>query len=240
MATPREISPQPVPQPPDRTLGHFASLRLGPSFWDLAPDHRRDLLRGLVAGAREGAERVEAYQLYPTRPEADLLLWSALSATDPAAPARFFDRFARAAGRCRPHLEPSITLWGLTRPSPYTRRGGSDREIDAVGGARERYLIVYPFSKTADWYLLPETERRELMGGHIRVGRRYDRVRQLLLYSFGLQDHEFVVVYEVDDLATFSDLVRDLRETEARRFTALDAPVLTAVHLPEIDAGPWS
>ena len=225
---------------PARQLNHFAGFRFGPSFWDLAPDHRRDLLRGLVNGAREAAPRVEAYQLYPTRPEVDLLLWSALPADDPAAPAAFFDRFARAVGRCRPHLSPATTLWGLTRPSPYTRRGGSDREIDAVGGDRHRYLIAYPFSKTADWYLLPEGERRELMGGHIRVGRRYDQVRQLLLYSFGLQDHEFVVVYEVDDLTPFSDLVRDLRETEARRFTLLDSPILTAVHLPDITDSPWS
>lgn len=225
---------------PERTLSHFASFRLGPSFWDLAPDHRRDLLRGLVAGAREGAGRVEAYQLYPTRPEADLLLWSALSAVEPEAPARFFAALARAVARCRPHVEPSVTLWGLTRPSPYTRRGGSDREIDAIDGVRDRYLVAYPFSKTADWYLLPADQRRELMGGHIRVGRTYEQVRQLLLYSFGLQDHEFVVVYEVDDLTPFSDLVRDLRETEARRYTALDAPVLTAVHLPSIEDSPWS
>lgn len=225
---------------PERTLNHFASFRLGPSFWDLAPDHRRDLLRGLVAGAREGAGRVEAYQLYPTRPEADLLLWSALPAVEPEAPARFFAALARAVARCRPHVEPSVTLWGLTRPSPYTRRGGSDREIDAIGGVRDRYLVAYPFSKTADWYLLPADQRRELMGGHIRVGRTYEQVRQLLLYSFGLQDHEFVVVYEVDDLTPFSDLVRDLRETEARRYTALDAPVLTAVHLPSIEDSPWS
>jgi chlorite dismutase len=233
-------TPEQPPQEPSPSLGHFAGFRFGPSYWDLAPDHRRDLLRGLLAGAREAAERVEAYQLYPTRPEVDLLLWSALSAADPEAPARFFRRFGHAVARCRPHLEPSVTLWGLTQPSPYTRRGGSEREIDAVGGERHRYLVVYPFAKAAEWYLKPAEERRELMGGHIRVGRRYDQVRQLLLYSFGLQDHEFVVVYEMDDLAPFSQLVRDLRETEARRFTLLDAPILTAVHLPDIEQSPWS
>lgn len=224
----------------DRTLDHFASFRLAASFWSLEPDHRRDLLRGLLQGAREAAPRAEAYQLYPTRPEADLLVWSAVPAAEPEAPGRFFSAFARAVARCRPHLEPAITLWGLTRPSPYTRRGGSDREIDAVGGERDRYLVVYPFGKTPDWYLLPEGERRELMAGHIKVGRRYDVVRQLLLYSFGLQDQEFVVVYETPDLGAFSELVRDLRETDARRFTALDTPVLTALHVPEIEDGPWS
>lgn len=224
----------------DRTLSHFASFRLAPSFWGLGPDERASLLRELLERARVAAPRVEVYQLYPTRGDADLLLWSALPAAEPEAPGRFFDSLARAVASCRPHLEPAQTLWGFTRPSPYTGRRGSEREIDAVAGEREPYLVVYPFAKTADWYLRPEGERRDLMGEHIRVGRTHDSVRQLLLYSFGLQDQEFVVVYETPDLAAFSELVHELRGTEARRFTALDTPVLTALHLadPAKDA-PW-
>ncbi len=53
---------------------------------------------------------------------------------------------------------------------------------------------------------------------------------ELLLYSFGLQDQEFVVVYETDDLPLFSELVYDLRGTEARRFTERDAPLQTAAY----------
>ena len=78
------------------------------------------------------------------------------------------------------------------------------------------------------------------MGEHIRVGRQFAEVRQLLLYSFGLQDQEFVVVYETPDLAAFS-AVRELRGTEARRFTSLDTPVLTGRHLADpVTDGPWS
>lgn len=224
----------------DRALNHFAGFRLASSFWGLGEDERADLLRGVLERARAAAARVEAYQLYPTRSDVDLLLWSALPAAEPEAPGRFFHGLARAVAAGRPHLEPSHTLWGFTRPSPYTGRRGSEREIDAVAGAREPYLVVYPFAKTADWYLRPEGERRDLMGEHIRVGREFREVRQLLLYSFGLQDHEFVVVYETPDLAHFSELVRELRGTEARRFTSQDAPVLTARHLPDPAAdGPW-
>ncbi|MGD2116647.1 MAG: chlorite dismutase family protein [Acidobacteriota bacterium] len=215
---------------PDRTLGHFACFTLGDAFWSLGPEDRRELLDDLMRDARDAAPRVELYQLYPTRSDADLLLWSALPAEDPAAPARFFEGFGRAVSARRPALVPSHTFWGLTRPSPYTGRGGSSREIDAVGGERETYLIVYPFAKTARWYLRAEGERREMMRDHIRVGREFEGVRQLLLYSFGLQDQEFVVVYETHDLSIFSELVHALRSTEARSFTALDTPILTAVH----------
>jgi chlorite dismutase len=72
------------------------------------------------------------------------------------------------------------------------------------------------------------------------VGREFREVRQLLLYSFGLQDQELVVVYETTDLARFSELVRELRGTEARRFTALDTPVLVGRHVPDLSHAPWS
>lgn len=223
----------------DRLLSHFASFRLAASYWNLDPSDRARVLTDLLAGAREAAPRVEVYQLYPTRGDADLLLWSALPAGSSEAPAEFFRGLGRAVAGARRHLEPAHTFWGLTRPSPYTGRRGSDREIDAVAGEREPYLVVYPFTKTADWYLRPEAERRDLMGEHIRVGRRFREVRQLLLYSFGLQDQDFVVVYETPELARFSELVRELRGTEARRFTARDTPILTACHVPDPANGPW-
>jgi chlorite dismutase len=68
------------------------------------------------------------------------------------------------------------------------------------------------------------------MNEHIKLGKQYPEIKQLLLYSFGLQDQEFVVAYETEDLAKFSDLVRELRGTEARRHTLLDTPIITGVH----------
>lgn len=97
-------------------------------------------------------------------------------------------------------------------------------------GERSRYIIVYPFVKTADWYRLDEDVRRRQMSEHIRVGRKYPMIQQLLAYSFGLDDQEFIVAYETDDLQAFQDLVRDLRDTEGRRATVRDTPQLVGVH----------
>jgi chlorite dismutase len=69
-----------------------------------------------------------------------------------------------------------------------------------------------------------------MMSRHIQIGKEHEDVSQQLLYSTGLQDHEFVVVYETDDLAGFSSLVMDLRSTEARGYTLLDAPVHVGLH----------
>jgi chlorite dismutase len=70
------------------------------------------------------------------------------------------------------------------------------------------------------------------MRGHMKVGHAYPQVRQLLAYSFGLDDQEFIVAYETDDLVGFQDLVRELRETESRRSTVRDTPIITGIHRP--------
>jgi chlorite dismutase len=51
-------------------------------------------------------------------------------------------------------------------------------------------------------------------------------------YSFGLDDQEFIVAYETDDLVAFQDLVRDLRATESRRSTVRDTPIVTGIRRP--------
>jgi chlorite dismutase len=128
----------------------------------------------------------------------------------------------------------SLSLVGLTRPSQYVKRP-SAQEQSLFAGERSRYLVVYPFVKSVDWYLSPLEERKQAMAGHMRIGHRYPQIRQLLAYSFGLDDQEFVVAYETDDLVAFQDLVRDLRETEARRSTVRDTPIITAIHRPVED-----
>jgi chlorite dismutase len=70
------------------------------------------------------------------------------------------------------------------------------------------------------------------MNGHMKVGHGHPEVRQLLANSFGLDDMDFLVAYETDDLLRFSELVRELRGTESRRSTVRDTPILTGIHRP--------
>jgi len=43
------------------------------------------------------------------------------------------------------------------------------------------------------------------MNEHMKVGHEYPSIRQALAYSFGLDSQDFVVAYEMDDLAEFGD-----------------------------------
>jgi chlorite dismutase len=71
----------------------------------------------------------------------------------------------------------------------------------------------------------------------MKLGRRYPMVRQALAYSFGLDDQDFIVAYETDDLPAFGDLVRELRSTESRRSTVRDTPILLGIRRPVDELG---
>jgi chlorite dismutase len=123
------------------------------------------------------------------------------------------------------------SLLGLIGPSQYVRKPTS-QERSLLDGEPAAYLVVYPFTKSTEWYLQAREERQSIMNEHMRIGHRYPTVRQLLAYSFGLDDQDFVVAYDTDDLAAFGSLVRDLRGSESRRSTVRDTPLLLGVHRP--------
>src|SRR5262249_1163033 len=150
---------------------------------------------------------------------------SAVRTDEKDATRQFFECFARALNPIRTYLHVTTTLWGYTRSSQYSKAARSSQEIDPFAETRKPYLVMYPFTKTTEWYLLNRDTRQGMMNAHIKLGKQYEDISQLLLYSTGLQDQEYVVVYETDDLARFSELVTELRSTDARAYTLRDTPL---------------
>lgn len=127
-------------------------------------------------------------------------------------------------------LSVSYTLMGMTKPSQYNPKKSPP---ESLPHEPHTYLIVYPFTKTIEWHLLPYDQRRGMMKAHVDVGRKYsDRISQMLLYAYGIDDHEFIVSYQTDNIESFQDLVIELRGTEARRYTKNDLPIFTCIHMP--------
>jgi hydrogen peroxide-dependent heme synthase len=84
---------------------------------------------------------------------------------------------------------------------------------------RSTLLAFYPMSKArepgANWYKLPYEQRRELMGGHGKIGRRYTgRVLQLITGATGLDDFEWGVTLLADDLTDIREIVYEMRFDE--------------------------
>jgi chlorite dismutase len=72
-------------------------------------------------------------------------------------------------------------------------------------------------------------DRKRMMNEHIRVGLTYPNVSLNTTYSYGLDDQEFVVAFETDEIADFLDLVQELRSTEASMYTLRDTPMFTCI-----------
>lgn len=214
----------------ERQLNLYATYAYTDAYHALGDDERREVRRKIADEAVGLAEATQFYSIFPARADADLLIWSAWTgAEQPNGTKDAFIRYAEGSESWRRYVKPVQTLWGYTRVSMYAR-GKSEQDMDPFDEARGTYFVAYPFSKTKEWYLMSMDARQGQMNEHIKLGKQYPEIKQLLLYSFGVQDQEFVVAYEMDDLPKFSELVNGLRATEARRYTLLDTPLVTGIH----------
>jgi len=204
------------------------ALGLDPAWRRLPASERRDSCAEFFAAVESGeAVTTFTYSMVGLKPGIDMLLWRLGSGLDA------LEESAAAALRSGvgTWLEVRQSFVGVIQPSQYVKKP-TPQEQSLFTGERSRYLIVYPFTKSTEWYLLDKETRQAVMNEHMKVGHAYPQVRQLLAYSFGLDDQDFLVAYEMDDLGEFGDLVRALRSTESRRSTVSDTPILLGIHRP--------
>ena len=214
----------------DASARYVRALALGldPAWRRLDAAQRRSTADAFVKALAPGVGVVtETYSLIGLKPGIDLLVWQLAGSVD--ALEEESARLLRSGLGRWMTVRESFT--GLIGDTQYVVRPTS-QEQTLFEGDRARYLIVYPFTKTTEWYLTSREVRQGSMNEHMRVGHTYPQVRQLLAYSFGLDDQDFLVAYETDELPAFSALVRDLRATESRRSTLRDTPILLGIHRP--------
>lgn len=213
-----------------RVLSHYQLFKLDQPFWELGGSERTEVLHNWAEKLKQTAETVYFYQVFPSRDEWDIMVWSNQTAEEKEVPDQYFEKTGSAMNVFRQYIKPGLSLWGLTKPTQYTSNKRNPQEIDPFNDeVRTPYFIVYPFTKTIPWYLEDWETRKEMMQEHIKMGKQFPEITQLLLYSFGLQDQEFIVSYETDNLSQFSDLVYELRKSEARRYTEKDTPIITGI-----------
>jgi chlorite dismutase len=208
----------------------YAFFKLVPEWWRL-PAAARTAAGGefvdLVACWRERM-MLSTFSTMGTRADADFMLWQASERLDE------IHDFAVALRRSRlgAWLAEPYSYLAMTRRSIYVRHhvhpGQEGTRLRLAPGGR-RYLFVYPFVKTHAWYALPLDERQRMMDEHIRVGHAYPSVSLNTTYSYGLDDPEFVLAFESDEVRDFQDLVMRMRETAARPYTQLDTPIFTCI-----------
>ena len=182
---------------PEHVFVAYWLYQLDPAFARLDEAEQRAAKAEFLAALESRPASVTlrgVYSLVGLREDADLLLWAYDAELDD------LQRLAvalRQSGLGR-WLRQRQTYVGVVTTARYDP---GHQPAFMYGAAPKRYLSVYPFVKTAEWYLLPFEKRRDLMAEHGLVGRRYAVARERLLAEAGATGTEHgldAVVHEKD------------------------------------------
>ena len=184
----------------------------------------------LFAELGEGGVVVRGvYDVSGLRADADVMVWWHAATSEELQLA--YHRFRRTAfGR---RLDPVWSQLALHRPAEFNR---SHVPAFLADEEPKRHVCVYPFVRSYEWYLLEETERRQLLAEHGQMARDYKDVRANTVASFALGDYEWMLAFEADELHRIVDLMRHLRASGARRHVREEVPFYTGslVSVPDL------
>jgi hydrogen peroxide-dependent heme synthase len=186
----------------------------------------------LDAEAGKGVITRGCYDVQGLRADADYMFWWVAPSSDDLQ--ETYARFRRTRlGRAS---SPVWSVMALHRPAEFNKG-----HIPAFLAEEEprAYVSVYPFVRSYEWYLLEPTERRKLLAEHGMMAREYPDVRANTVACFSLNDYEWILAFEADELHRIVDLMRHLRGAEARRHTRIEIPFYTGRRKPvqELVAG---
>ena len=175
-----------------------------------------------------GRMHILSYTTVGMRCDTDLMLWRICYQLEDLQQMTT-DLLATDLGK---YLSTPYSYLAMTKRSTYLIGHEHGGQADSRGQLRPgqyKYLFVYPFVKTREWYLLKPATRQGIMNEHITVGHKYPSIKLNTTYSFGLDDQDFVVAFEGDQPEDFVDLVMELRDTEGSRYTVRDTPIFTCI-----------
>ncbi|HEY1833074.1 MAG TPA: chlorite dismutase family protein [Solirubrobacteraceae bacterium] len=206
----------------ERHFVKYTFLSVDPAWRRRSSAEREQDKREFMAACEDFADghMLQTLSLVGTRGDAELLL---ISEAENLERIHEFHVVLAQSGLMK-FARTAHSFLGMRKSSEY-----SEDERTLPRAFRGKYVFVYPFVKSREWYGLPAEERWRIMQGHIDVGREYPTVDNHTTYSFGLDDQEFVVAFDTDDVGTFLDLVQRLRTTEASRYTVRDTPSFTCI-----------
>lgn len=202
---------------------NFSFFTVDPKWRWMADLAKEESAREVENVIKNSGIKFRAYSTLGLRNDADFLFWFAAKSVEEIQQV-ISKIYLTVFGK---YISPSQNYLSCTRPSIYARKGRTISFIE--GNESKKYVIVYPFTKTRDWYLLSKEERQKMMDEHIDISQKYPDIVLNTTYSFGLDDQDFMLAFETDELRDFQDLIMDLRETKVSRYVKVDTPMIVCV-----------
>jgi len=203
----------------------FSFFKVDPKWRWMADLAKEESAREVDTVIKNSGIKTRTYSTLGLRDDADLLFWFAAESVEEIQSA-VSKLYSTVFGK---YIAPSRTYLSCTRPSIYAKKAKPMSFV--AGNDPKKYVIVYPFRKSTEWYLLTREERQELMDEHIEVSQKYTQIALNTTYSFGIGDQDFMLAFEADDLRDFQNLIMDLRETRVSRYVTSDIPMIPCVSM---------
>lgn len=217
--------------PTRRQFVNFGFFKVSPEWRRLSLNERRDqkeeALRVLQRWNNEDM-RILSYSNAGMRADTDFMLWRICYSLDCLSSAHTDFIKTQLGG----YLQPAHWYLGTTRRSQYLIGHEQDNDLALRGYIKPggtRYLVVYPFTKTREWYLRSFEDRQRIVQEQIKAAQEFSRIRMNTIYSFGLDDNEFVIALETDYPEDLVEMGMRLREVENSVFMSRDVPRLTCL-----------
>jgi chlorite dismutase len=218
-------------KPVQRQYVSFTFYKLDPAFRRLPKAEREQGMKEFI-DVLEGYDNSSdiillCYSMVGLRGDVDIMIWRICHS---------MEEFQKMTTRLLQtglgtYLNTPYSYLSMTKRSMYMDFINPEHEEDRthIIPGKAKYLFIYPFVKTREWYLLTQFTRQGIMDEHIYIGNKYPTVKLNTTYSFGIDDYEFVVAFESDSPDDFLDLVQELRETEGSRYVKEDTPIFTCI-----------
>lgn len=206
-----------------RTFFNFSFFKIDPKWRWMADLAKEESAKEIDQVLRNSKTKYRIYSTLGLRDDAEFLIWFASESIDDIQNT-ISKLYTTVFGK---YIIPSHVYLSCTRPSIYAKTGRTSSFI--AGEEAKKYVVVYPFVKTRDWYLLPLEQRKKMMDEHIEVGHKYPQVLLNTTYSFGIHDEDFMLAFESDELNAFQDLIMELRETQVSKYIERDTPMIVCV-----------
>jgi hydrogen peroxide-dependent heme synthase len=184
-----------------------------------------ELTEVLDHAAGKGIVTRGCYDVQGMRADADYMLWWVAPTSDELQ--EMYVRFRQTClGRAS---KPIWSAMALHRPAEFSK---GHIPPFLAGEAPKSYVSVYPFARSYEWYVLDPAERRTMLTEHGMMAREYPDVRANTVSCFSLNDYEWILALEADELHRIVDLMRHLRGAEARHHARVEIPSFTGRRKP--------
>lgn len=120
---------------------------------------------------------------------------------------------------------------GLHRPSEFNK---THLPSFIMGEEPEKWISVYPFVRSYDWYIMDPKDRSRILREHGMAAVDFPDVRANTVTAFTLGDYEWMLAFEAPELHRIVDLMHKMRYTEARLHVREEIPFLTGRRVDDV------